>query len=235
MTQPFQYSGDDVLDVMSRFALNRNAGIENLITNYFQLDKLTSAKRILEFGAGKGEFINRFKKYHQLITYAVDLDENYKNLLDKSHSAFQRIEEVPVQVEFAYAIDVLEHIEDDVDALKKLHSVLTPKGKILIYVPARPELYSEFDKQIGHYRRYTLNELASKAKVAGFTIDTLKYHDFLGYFAAFYNKLFYNKHKGLNVNAVKLYDKLIFPTSEFIEKVLRKPFIGKDIFLVAHT
>ena len=133
-----------------------------------------------------------------------------------------------------FAIDVLEHIEDDRAALRELYNALAANGKLLIYVPARMELYSPFDKAIGHFRRYHLPDLKQKAIEAGFEIETIKYHDFLGYFASYYNKLMTSdENAGLNPKAVAIYDKFLVPLTEFIETILRKPPIGKNVLLVA--
>ncbi|MDJ1503681.1 class I SAM-dependent methyltransferase [Xanthocytophaga agilis] len=233
MTNEFVYTGDDVLDVMSKFAVKRNKAVESLITTSFNLDKLTSQVKLLEFGAGRGEFINRFRNKQYIQTLATDLDEDYCLKLSQNHTAFHTLDELPYPVNFIFAIDVLEHIEDDLAILKQMHQSLTSGGKIFIYVPARQELYSQFDKQIGHFRRYHLKDLKNKALQAGFTIDSLRYHDFLGYFAAYYNKFFFKENDTLNSKAVSIYDTYLVPVSNVIEKLLVKPFIGKDLLLVA--
>jgi len=233
MATDFIYSGDDVLDVMSKFAINRNNSVEYLITKYFNLHQPSSPVKLLEFGAGRGEFINRFLNRPNIETFATDLDEEYYQRLSQKHTAYRTLDELSHPVNYIFAIDVLEHIEDDMAILKQMYNSLENKGKILIYVPARKELYSKFDAQIGHYRRYGLREMKEKTLKAGFAIDLLRYHDFLGYFAAYYNKLFFKEGDSLNARAVEVYDTYLVPVSTVIEKVLVKPFIGKDLLLVA--
>lgn len=77
-------------------------------------------------------------------------------------------------------LNVLEHIEDDQRALEQIRRMLKPNGLFIIEVPSSPSLYDDFDKLVGHYRRYTMGELVSKLKSAGFTLET-KSH--LGFFA----------------------------------------------------
>ncbi len=234
MSETFEYTGDQVLDVMSKYALNRNKGIEKLISHYFDLAGRKAPVKLLEFGAGRGEFIDRFAGQSNIFTYATDLDEQYYRRLQKKHRAYHVLSDLPEPVDYIFAIDVLEHIEDDLSILREIRAHLTGKGKVLIYVPARAELYSRFDEQIGHFRRYHPGDLRQKAMAAGFTIETLKYHDFLGYFAAYYNKLLAGRNNGqLNPRAVRFYDRWLVPCSEVIEKIMRKPFIGKDLLLVA--
>lgn len=64
-------------------------------------------------------------------------------------------------------LDVLEHIEDDREALRELRRVARPDGVLLITVPAYPQLWSSHDELNRHYRRYTRPELLSRAVDAG--------------------------------------------------------------------
>ena len=64
-------------------------------------------------------------------------------------------------------LDVLEHIEDDREALRELRRVARPGGVLLITVPAYPQLWSSHDELNRHYRRYTRPELLSRAVDAG--------------------------------------------------------------------
>ena len=100
---------------------------------------------------------------------------------------------------------------------------------MFVYVPARKELYAAFDKKIGHFRRYSLNELKLKVKDAGFEIYISRYHEFLGYFASALNKIF-NRDGNLNPKAVKMYDNLLVPATNFIERFVRVP-IGKSVYV----
>jgi SAM-dependent methyltransferase len=53
------------------------------------------------------------------------------------------------------ALDVIEHIDDDRQAVRQLGRLVKPGGRLLLSVPALPELFSEFDEIQGHRRRYT--------------------------------------------------------------------------------
>jgi hypothetical protein len=93
------------------------------------------------------------------------------------------------------------------------------------------ELYSSFDKKIGHFRRYELKELKMKVLKAGFTIDVIYYHDMLGYFASWLNKKF-SKSADLNPKWVRRYDRFLVPVTNFIERFMSVP-IGKSIYVTA--
>ena len=234
--QKFQYTGDDVLDVMAKYGINRNKSVETIIRKYL-LENIKPENgqkiKLLEFGAGRGEFINRFKTEPQLELFAVELDEQYFKNLASQYTAYQDIAQMPdSSLDGIYLIDVLEHIENDVEMLNIFHQKLKKGGKILIYVPARMELFSNFDTEIGHFRRYHKAELKEKVVNAKFAVDKISYHEIIGYFAAYYNKLFSKKGEQLNKNAVMIYDKFLVPPTNFIERFISPP-IGKSLYIIA--
>ena len=64
-------------------------------------------------------------------------------------------------------LNVLEHIEDDVAAMKQLHRLLKPGGVVIAEVPAGPNLYDAYDEALRHFRRYGMRELIDKFSSAG--------------------------------------------------------------------
>jgi SAM-dependent methyltransferase len=73
-------------------------------------------------------------------------------------------------VDAVVALNVLEHIKDDVAAIHHLYRILKPGGIAVIEVPAGPKLYDLYDKELMHHRRYSLPELVSKFTNAGFQV-----------------------------------------------------------------
>jgi 2-polyprenyl-3-methyl-5-hydroxy-6-metoxy-1,4-benzoquinol methylase len=69
--------------------------------------------------------------------------------------------------------DVLEHIDDDVETLRFLHSILEPGGHVALTVPAHPFLFDEMDELAHHRRRYKRAELGEKLRAAGFEVKVL--------------------------------------------------------------
>ena len=127
-------------------------------------------------------------------------------------------------------VNVLEHIEDHREALSHAYKTLHNKGHILIFVPALSFLYSNIDKKVGHYRRYSKNELVEVVTSAGFSIKKVKYFDMVG-IIPWYIAFVLLKHTTTEVN-VSAYDKLVIPIMRKIERNIT-PIIGKNIVLVA--
>ena len=73
-------------------------------------------------------------------------------------------------VDAVLLLNVLEHIEDDVKAIRQVYRILRPGGIASIEVPANPSLYDTYDKLLMHYRRYSLTGLNRIVRDAGFQI-----------------------------------------------------------------
>jgi SAM-dependent methyltransferase len=73
-------------------------------------------------------------------------------------------------VDVLVMLNVLEHLDNDVEALQKAFNLLKPAGTLIIEVPASPYLYDDYDKELRHFRRYSAAELYKKLTTAGFTV-----------------------------------------------------------------
>jgi SAM-dependent methyltransferase len=126
-------------------------------------------------------------------------------------------------------VNVLEHIKDDREALSHAYKTLHHKGYILIFVPALSFLYSNIDKKIGHYRRYSKKELVEIVTSVGFSIKKVKYFDIVG-IILWYVAFVLLKHITTEAN-VSMYDKLVVPIMRKVEHVIT-PIIGKNLVLI---
>lgn len=73
------------------------------------------------------------------------------------------------------ALDVIEHIDDDVHALTECRRILRPGGLIIVTVPAFMWLWSPWDEALGHRRRYTAFMLTEAMRRAGLTVHKMTY------------------------------------------------------------
>ena len=77
-------------------------------------------------------------------------------------------------IDLVAALDVLEHLEDDAGALRAWRSVLGREGRLVLTVPAGPELWSRRDEFAGHVRRYTRENLRAVVEAAGLEVEALR-------------------------------------------------------------
>ncbi len=128
------------------------------------------------------------------------------------------------------ALNVLEHIEDHVAALRTFAELLRPGGRVVIYVPAFELAMSRFDREIGHVRRYTTASLDAALSAAGFQVELNRYVNPVGLLAwiVMMRLLRARPHDG---PALRVYDRLVVPLLRRADRV-RPPF-GQSVFAVA--
>jgi SAM-dependent methyltransferase len=80
-------------------------------------------------------------------------------------------------VDVVTAYDVLEHIEDEQQVLRRVHATLKPGGRLILSVPAYQWLWSAHDDVLHHLRRYRSSDLAALAAATGFEVEYLSYHN----------------------------------------------------------
>lgn len=81
-------------------------------------------------------------------------------------------------------LDVLEHIKDDVACLREARRVLRQNGMAVLTVPAHQFLFSDWDRVLGHHRRYTKSHLRRAFRDVGFQPMVISYHNALSFFPA---------------------------------------------------
>ncbi|MBI1902338.1 MAG: glycosyltransferase [Planctomycetia bacterium] len=138
--------------------------------------------RLLEAGSGMGNLSCQLLHRERLVL--VDNDEIYVPLLERRFGNRDnvRVDCADLTDGAAYKLwrdealdtifcsNVLEHLGPDEDVLEFFHDTLVPGGHCVMIVPAGKWLYTPIDRELGHFRRYTRNELAEKMSAAGFQI-----------------------------------------------------------------
>jgi 2-polyprenyl-3-methyl-5-hydroxy-6-metoxy-1,4-benzoquinol methylase len=156
-----------------------------------------------------------------------------KKLRVKGYKVYTQVEDIRGKnFDVIYALNVFEHIKDDMNEAKRLAGLLKPGGSLVIYVPAFQALFTSMDELVGHFRRYRTAQLETLSKNAKLSIVTLKYCDPIGFLAAFAFKYLGNKNGVISSGSVKFYDSLLFPISRILEPVFSRSF-GKNALLVA--
>jgi SAM-dependent methyltransferase len=199
-------------------------------------------RSMLEVGSGLGDFSAQFLPRLERLVVS-DNDPYCVEQLTKRYADDPSVDvlelalpaEIPLAqpVDTVVAMNVLEHIVDDVGALRCLARVTVPGGRIVLWVPGYQQLYGDFDRKVGHVRRYTPKTLGAAVEAAGLSVEVLKPINMLGgiawWFAVRRAKVSYP-----NPKVVKVYDRLVVPTTRFIESIVRPPF-GQTVLCVARV
>ena len=218
------YTGLDTLEALEG-ARNYNQHLTQLI-----MASAGRARRLLDFGAGLGTFA----KLLRARGYAVTCIESDEHLIDRLKSdgfeTYPSLSSIPRgSIDFAYSLNVLEHIEDDGNALAELVTKLSSGGTVFLYLPAFQCLWTSLDDKIGHHRRYTKATLRRLVSSQGLELLSIAYADSLGFPAAFFFKFLGNHEGRLTPSSIRFYDRLLLPISTKLDHVLH-PFLGKNVW-----
>lgn len=198
--------------------------------------------RILEVGAGIGqtsEAILSLPDVTELIGVEPDrrFQEGFRERLPNIRVISGTTADLEKGETFdgAVMVNVLEHIEHDLEELVRLNRILAPShGHLCLLIPARQEIYSDLDTHFGHFRRYSRGDLRTKLKQAGFRVKHLSYFNFVGYFAwAIRFRLM--GCMSFDIDQVRLFDRRIFPTAHWLESNICRPPIGQSIIAIAQA
>ena len=106
---------------------------------------------------------------------------------------------------------------------------LRPRGHIIVLSPAHQRLYSEFDRAIGHHRRYDRQSL-ERCAPAGVGARVSEYLDSAGYFLSLANRAVL-KQSGPTVRQILFWDRAVVPVSRVVDRLLGFRF-GRSILAV---
>lgn len=190
---------------------------------------------VLEVGAGCGSFTRDYidNKMNATLTETdnknfEDLKKNFinnKNIKISNKTIF----EIEDKFDTILYLHVLEHIEDDRKELKEVETKLNKGGHLIIMVPRHQKLYSNFDKSIGHFRRYEINFF--EKNFYNLNRKLLKSLDSFGYLLYFLNKLFFKNEKFPSKFKIFIWDKIFTPLSIALDLITNYK-IGKCIIAV---
>lgn len=232
MSEQFSYIGSE-LELFAR-AKNWKSYFSSILASYLHGD-------ILEVGAGIGATTEALaaiqrKSWTCLEPDARLLEQLTQKLSDKLPALKARTfcgttESLPSKNKFdtIIYIDVLEHIEEDLNELSRAVKLLRAGGKIVVLSPAHQWLYSPFDKEIGHFRRYNRHSL-SAATPPSLQPPKVLYLDSAGLIASTANRLLL-KQKLPTTAQIAFWDGYLVPISRIFDPFLLHS-IGKSIVAV---
>jgi SAM-dependent methyltransferase len=192
---------------------------------------------ILEVGAGHGTLTTRLAR-HGKVT-ASELSARCAATLSEKFAGRPDVEVLYGDIEgaldgriydSAVLVNVLEHIGDDAAALKALYRGLRPGGTVVLFVPAFEALYSDFDRAVGHHRRYRRDDLARRVREAGFDVAEARYVNFVGG-VAWWVVARQLRRFPTNLRSLRLYDRWVTPAVRRLETRWVPPF-GQSVLCI---
>jgi len=126
-------------------------------------------------------------------------------------------------------IDVLEHIDDDRAEVARAAELLAPGGTLIVLSPAFQQLFSEFDRSVGHYRRYTRASLANVMPPSLRQVR-LRYLDSVGFLASLSNRALLRQSLPTR-RQIAVWDRVMIPASRVLDPLLARAF-GRSVLAV---
>lgn len=219
---------DADLDVTSENAPNYLSWVADICARHL-------GHRVLEVGAGIGAVTAHIADGREVVANDVapsceqalhDRFDEHPNV--RVEGGDLRILGLQEQFDSVLMVNVLEHIADDVDALRGLSGLLVPGGNIVVYVPALNGLYGPNDKKVGHYRRYSVWRLREVFREAGLEPVELRWVNFLAIPAwAAFSRGDVRDTQEIG-KLLSLWDRTAVPASRFLEARVRTP-IGLNV------
>ena len=206
----------------------------NFRTYQFDLVKKFIKGKVAEVGPGNGTFL----KYYLTLANSIDLFEPSENFLinlnkfkDKKINIINNyFKENKNYYDTILYLDVLEHIQDDQKEIQIAYESLNEGGALVVNVAAFQHLYSKFDKDIDHFRRYSKNTLKSLITNINFRKTNFIYYDSIGYFLSIASKLITKNYLNNFDKKIKIWDSLI-PYSKLIDLLVLNKF-GKSLIMI---
>ena len=199
---------------------------------------------ILEIGSGIGNISKLVIEEGHVITLS-DYNEEYCEVLKKNYQRYTNVKRIisidllhpdfenkysvyHEKFDSIFLLNVIEHIKDDGLAVKNCQFLLKPDGHLILLAPAYSWLYSSFDKQLGHFRRYSLQSLKDLLKKNNFNILSGSYFNFAGIAGwLVFGKIL--NQKMLKSGEMIAFNKIV-PLAKTIDRILGKK-IGLSIIV----
>ena len=217
----------------------------------YRMIKPYLGKDILEVGAGSGRITRLLLQDALSINQFVasEPSDHFFEQLKKRIRCFDKatlvqgetsdlVRQFPHAFDTIFSVHVLEHVEDDRGFLKDCLGMLKPAGKLITLVPALQFLYSDLDRNIGHYRRYDKKMVRQLVQGLDCNIDKMYYTNFLAIFASLFffkiRKLDYQKNetnKKRFIRLERIYSSFFIPVIDFMERYISVP-VGLNLTFV---
>jgi 2-polyprenyl-3-methyl-5-hydroxy-6-metoxy-1,4-benzoquinol methylase len=198
--------------------------------------------RVLEVGSGLGTFSTRLLEQAEVV-FGVEPNPHCAGPLREAlgrHPRFllheclleecDREELTSHRFDTVVCVNVLEHIADDVAALRTFRDVLEPGGRVVIFVPAVQAAYGPLDAELGHHRRYSRASLSRAFAAAGLDLMVLRYTNPIGLIGWLYNARI-ARARTHSLTQVRLFERFVAPWALPLERLIPPP-VGLSLVAV---
>lgn len=169
------------LEAMSQARAYQQA-MADLVVRELGLDVANQEEGVLlDFGAGRGDYARALHDRTRLRLVGLEPDESQHTHYPAGVSTIHQLDQLSAPAQAVYSLNVLEHIADDVAALRSLVAHCAPGARVFLLVPAHPKLWTAMDTRVGHQRRYTPQTLRQCATEAGLEVVREGWFDRTGY------------------------------------------------------
>ena len=220
-----RYAADD-LEIMQQ-ARRYSEHVFNLFRNHI-------GTRVLEVGCGISTMSRRLIQVAERVV-AIEPNPACAAIARRTlgdHPRFElrcchleecdRVELASHRFDTVFCINVLEHIEDDVAALRMFRDVIVPGGHILIFVPAVQAAYGPLDAALGHHRRYSKRSLEKAFTDAGVELVSLRYTNPLGLLGWMFGT-FVTRSTQHSSAQIRIFETLVAPWALPLERIIAPP------------
>jgi SAM-dependent methyltransferase len=234
------------LRTLMRYATVQNDA-DNQHEGYTTLERMDGAhlgRRVLEIGAGIGTITEKLEEGLELLV-ALEVDRFYVDRLKNKFRGKPHVRPYLSDVALAdweslkaerldtiVLSNVLEHIPDDGAAVRRFRQILPTGGRVVVLVPALPQLFGSIDEAVGHYRRYTMSGLREVLEGNGFEVEKLEWMNLVGIPGWFMSSRVMRR-RSVPRFQLKVYDR-IAPLLAKAESHVKLP-VGMSLFAVARV
>jgi SAM-dependent methyltransferase len=192
--------------------------------NRWQYDVIAPwiGRRVLEVGSGIGNMSEHIVAGGRERVVLTDIDEWYRQRL---RERFAGRPEVMVDaltlpdpgaparfgaqhLDTVIALNVVEHIEDDVGTLRTMGALVGSGGRVIILVPALQAIFGSLDEELGHFRRYSRASLAAAFAAAGLRMERMFWYNRVGVFGWWLNACV-RRVKRIPLDQLRTFDRLV--------------------------
>lgn len=197
-------------------------------------------RRLCEVGAGTGNLTQFFLNLEHVL--CIEPEEEYCEVLRHMAAIHANLTVCPGHLQACASkpgvagafdtvvcVNVLEHIEDDIQALREMTGFLQDGGRVLLYVPAAPWAYGRLDAELGHFRRYSKRRIRRLARECGLILRQCQYVNFIGAFGWWWHSRVLRREV-ISPESARFVDRLV-PYLSALERLVPL-WTGQSLFAV---